>query len=722
MKYLIVSFLALTVACTASLEKYSLVEGLKDPMEVAIARDGQLYVVEREGRVLRINPQTGGIFELGNLHVQCVNASDPKSKYGREDGLLGIALDPNFSYNHRVFLYYSTRESSANRLSRFTLKAGRIDFSSEVKLLEIPTERENFASHQAGSLEFGPNGLLYLSTGDNTNPFASDGHAPIDNRDDRTNWDAQRSAGNTNDLRGKILRIRPTESGYEIPVGNLFKPGTAKTRPEIFVMGCRNPFRLSLNPRTSTLYWGEVGPDARKDTDKGPMGYDEVNQAKSAGNYGWPFVIANNKPFPIRDFSDNSIGAITKLTAPQNLGQRNTGLKTLPPAHSAFIWYPYSDSKEFPNMGKGGRNAMAGPICYHKPNRRYNIIDQNGDTTLLTYDWMRGKIFKANLDGDERLKDLEVLKEGLTHPIDLEMDRDGSLILLEYGSGWYLNTNGSISRLIPSGENKPPSITIKPLAEARKFCVEKVTDPENKQVTVKWYATSGVSEQKLGSGTTISLPPGEFTDVRAVATDDMGAKAFARIDLKGLNKKGNLALAIIKPQKAYGFGETVSFKISSSTPADPTKTRIRARYIPATGHDSDGVELPAAIDQIARANQCLACHQVETSSVGPSYLDVSIKYRSRKNTVGYLKKKLKSGGAGVWGEVPMPPQAALNDADADKIISAIIRLSKGISEKTGTLQGKIQLSSDVSSEPGGAWELTAESDGYSPAIIRIPAR
>ena len=156
MKYLIVSFLALTVACTASLEKYSLVEGLKDPMEVAIARDGQLYVVEREGRVLRINPQTGGIFELGNLHVQCVNASDPKSKYGREDGLLGIALDPNFSHNQRIFLYYSTRESSANRLSRFTLKAGRIDFSSEVKLLEIPTERENFASHQAGSVEFGP--------------------------------------------------------------------------------------------------------------------------------------------------------------------------------------------------------------------------------------------------------------------------------------------------------------------------------------------------------------------------------------------------------------------------------------------------------------------------------------------------------------------------------------------------------------------------------------
>mgnify|MGYP001819458664 FL=1 len=94
-------------------------------MEVAVAPDGQLYVVEREGRVLRINPETGGVFEIGKLDVQCRVAADPKSRFAPEDGLLGIALDPEFAKNQRVFLYYSLKEPWVNRLSRFTIKDGR---------------------------------------------------------------------------------------------------------------------------------------------------------------------------------------------------------------------------------------------------------------------------------------------------------------------------------------------------------------------------------------------------------------------------------------------------------------------------------------------------------------------------------------------------------------------------------------------------------------------
>ena len=131
-----------------------------------------------------------------------------------------------------------------NRLSRFTLKNGKLDMDSESILLDIPTDRRDHVCHQAGSLAFGPGGLLYLSTGDNTNPFESDGFAPLDEREGHEHMDAMRSAGNSNDLRGKILRILPTETGYKIPPGNLFAPGKAKTRPEIYVMGCRNPFRI----------------------------------------------------------------------------------------------------------------------------------------------------------------------------------------------------------------------------------------------------------------------------------------------------------------------------------------------------------------------------------------------------------------------------------------------------------------------------------------------
>jgi cytochrome c len=124
-------------------------------------------------------------------------------------------------------------------------------------------------------VRFGPDGCLYISTGDNTNPFNdSEGYAPIDERPDRGPWDAQKSSANTNDLRGKILRIKPTsEGGYTIPEGNLFPKGTPKTLPEIFAMGFRNPWRFNIDPKTGYVYVGDVGPDAGGDREeRGPRG------------------------------------------------------------------------------------------------------------------------------------------------------------------------------------------------------------------------------------------------------------------------------------------------------------------------------------------------------------------------------------------------------------------------------------------------------------------
>jgi cytochrome c len=724
MKRIPVIILALVTAVSAApLTKQTLATGLKDPMEVAIAPNGDLFVIEREGRVLRIHPETGGLFVIGNVKVQALRETDAKSNYAREDGLLGIALDPQFEKNQRIFLYYSAPDVIANRLSRFTLKDGKLDPASELKLLEVPTERENKVCHHGGSVEFGPDGLLYISMGDNTNPFESGGVAPIDDRDGRTERDAMRSAGNTNDLRGTIIRIKPTETGYEIPPGNLFPKGTDKTRPEIYVMGCRNPFRISIDPKTKTLYWGEVGPDAKDDSENGPRGHDEVNQAKVAGNYGWPFVIADNKPYPVRDFADNKIIRKTDPAAPENTGQRNTGLKTLPPARAALIWYPYSESKEFPIMGTGGRNAMAGPVFYYDQNGKHNILDKKDDRTLLTYEWMRGKIFKVKLDADEKLEKLDLLLDKLVHPMDLEMDKDGSLVLLEYGSGWYFNTNGSVSRLLPDDGNKPPSITIKPAASiSNSYSVDKASDPENGEITVTWYLTEGATERSLGTGSSVVVPEGTFQEIRAVAKDEKGAIAVARIALDHSADLPELKLELKKRGAKYGFGDTVRFKVTSNTAPDPAKVIIRARYIPPTGHDAGGPQFDDAVNELAKSNQCLACHQVESSSVGPAYLDVSMKYRDQANAADTLKNKLKNGGAGVWGDVPMPPQVALKPEDADKLISAILGLSQGISETKGALQGTVKLSPEFGAEPGGAWEISAEAPGHSAARIRITAK
>ena len=251
--------------------------------------------------------------------------------YGNEDGLLGIAVDPNYKKNHWIYMFYSAPgDEPLQHVSRFDLVDGTLDFDSEKILLKIPTIRK--CCHSGGALEFGPDGNLFITLGDNTNPFESSGYVPIDEREGRALWDAQKSAANTNDLRGKILRIKPEDDGtYSIPKGNLFPEGTPNTRPEIYVMGCRNPFRPSIDSKTGHLYWGDVGPDAGKGNPvRGPKGMGEFNQAKKAGFWGWPYTRGNNQVYNDYDFTTQESGAKFDPNRLINDSPNNTGLQELP--------------------------------------------------------------------------------------------------------------------------------------------------------------------------------------------------------------------------------------------------------------------------------------------------------------------------------------------------------------------------------------------------------
>ena len=187
-----------------------------------------------------------------------------------EYGLMGLNIDPNFRQNKFIYTYYSPLSrpdapgDTAQHLSRFVYDDVRdtLLLSTEKVLLRVPVKRTG-CCHTGGSIAWDRKGNLYLSTGDDTDPFFSQGFAPIDERPGFSGRDARLTSSNTNDLRGKILRITPQPDGtYSIPDGNLFPKGTDKARPEIYVMGNRNPYRISVDQRTGFLYWGEVGPDA----------------------------------------------------------------------------------------------------------------------------------------------------------------------------------------------------------------------------------------------------------------------------------------------------------------------------------------------------------------------------------------------------------------------------------------------------------------------------
>lgn len=415
-------------------------DGFVDAMELAVTPEGYVFVTERTGGLKLVRPSDGKVLPVAQLEVEV-----RKGEHARECGLLGIALDPDYATNKWLYLYYSPTSASVHRLSRFTFTGTSL--GEEKILLEVPAERGRAVCHEGGSLAFGPEGHLFLSTGDNTCPFESDGYAPIDARKDRLEFDAQRSAANSNDLRGKILRILPTpEGGYTIPQGNLFQADPlAPAREEIYVMGCRNPYRISVDQHTGFLYWGEVGPDAGSDTERGPRGYDEINQARAAGNFGWPYFIADNKAYANFDFRANKIRKAFDPAAPENASPNNTGRLKLPPARPAFWFYPRA-------------SACAGPVYYHD-----DYSDDPGklpkelDSCLIVYDWTSAwmRLIKLDADGKIVFNEPWLGKYRFIHPSDMALDAKGHLYLLEYGTPWYDGTDGKLKRITYTATPRP---------------------------------------------------------------------------------------------------------------------------------------------------------------------------------------------------------------------------------------------------------------------------
>ncbi|WP_232522268.1 ThuA domain-containing protein [Marinimicrobium alkaliphilum] len=411
-----------------------LVDDLTEPVSFDLTDDySAAMIAQRQGKLLWLDVATQELSVMAEFDV-----FSPAQNI--EFGLIAIAFDPDFADNQLIYVMYNIPDESGEhdllqRLSQFKVNGTTLDMDSEQVFMDIPND--NTCCHTGGNLEFDRHGNLFVALGDNANPFESNGSAPINNTEDGKHHDALRSAANTQDLRGKILRIQPDQNGgYSIPEGNLFTD-PEQGRPEIYVMGTRNPYTIAVDDSTDTLYFGDIGPDAKEDTDAfGPRGYDEINKVTEAGNFGWPTMVGNNIPYRMYDYEAETTGKLFDPLAPENFSPRNTGLEVLPPAQPALIWYPYERSERFPELGQGGRNSLVAGVYPDSGDLAYPAYYQG---KLIISDFMRSWIKAVTLDEYDNVVKIEDFAPTVDFagPLDLKITADGRLWVLEYGSQWW---------------------------------------------------------------------------------------------------------------------------------------------------------------------------------------------------------------------------------------------------------------------------------------------
>ncbi|MBQ1160334.1 ThuA domain-containing protein [Streptomyces sp. A73] len=463
-----------------------------------------------KGQVHIWDPKTEKVTLAGELTV-FGNKGGGDELVKNEEGLLGIELDPDFDKNGWVYLHYTPHSEinrdthmAERRVSRFTLdeETDKLDLDSEKVLLKWPVQIHS-CCHAGGGMAWDSKDNLYIATGDNNSSRFSDGYSgnnPEPNFKGVSFADARRTAGNTNNLNGKILRIHPEDDGtYTLPEGNLFTgeetaEGGGKTRGEIYVMGVRNPARIAVDKKTDTLYAGWVGPDAQNPSPTwGPAKYDTFARITSAGNQGWPYCMGNKQPYRDRNLPDPSkpLGWYD-CDHLKNESPNNDGLVNIPPARNNNIWYsPQGGAPDFPRdengvpsykldeqkltlswLKGGGQAAMTGPLYrfddelpakgkwpsywdgkwfvgdfYDGDQPRHALVMPKGDTVGAR---------PAHAESLDRI--VPVGEGGIRNLMDWKFGADGALYVLDYGRGFFTSDDKSaLWRVTYRGGEPTPS-------------------------------------------------------------------------------------------------------------------------------------------------------------------------------------------------------------------------------------------------------------------------
>ena len=589
-----------------------------EPHGLTITPDGRVFYIGRGG------PMTGGPapivdwndpnIALGHGTIHLWNPADGSVKlvadlpvFGNkgggaesnktEEGLVGITLDPDFAHNNWLYVFWMPHSSidRVNRvgqrtISRFTFDPASttIDLASRKDLLHWDAQIDR-CCHVGGGMVFDDHGNLFVSTGDNNSSQCDgcgaaansgySGNNPVPAFAGISQQDARRTAGNTNNLNGKILRLHPQPDGtYTVPAGNLFtgqEAGGGKTRPEIYAMGVRNPTRLAFDVRNQWLLAGWVGPDASTPSVTwGPAKYETAVVMTRPGNYGWPYCMGNKQPYRDRNLPD-----ITQPLGwydcdhPRNDSPRNTGLVELPPVQPNNIWYspqgggpvyargadgiPVYDTAHqtltMPYLPSGGSQAiMPGPMY------RYDAASPSTAKWPRYWDgtWLIGDESRSATRVAVRMDPATATSGGAPvhaddlRPIipnsavaalmDMKFGPDGALYVLDYGTGFFNATaRSALYRIsyVGTGPTPIPAATVSATSGETPLTVS-FSPGKSGGVAYRWDFGDGSAPSESATPTHTYTTGGTFTATLTVtyadgttgtATTRVEAQAFTPI-------------------------------------------------------------------------------------------------------------------------------------------------------------------------------------------------
>jgi cytochrome c len=612
-----------------------------EPIGIAVLPDGRVLQTVRTGELRLHDPANGTTSVINTIPVYTHS----------EDGLYGPAVDHDFASNRWVYLYYAppldtpagnapVTSPDANawvpfdgyfQLSRFKLleePTPHLDLATEQQILQVHVVRGT-CCHVAGEIRFDSKNNLWLVTGDDTNAGGSDGYAPINDMAPPESpvyqnpaYDARRSAGNTNDLRGKVLRIKVNEDGsYAIPPGNLFPPGTPLTRPEIYAMGLRNPFRINLD-ENDVAYVTDYSPDSRvPSATRGPEGSGRMMVIREPANYGWPFCVEPNLPYVAYDFATGISGAPFDCNAPVNDSRHNTGMRVLPPARASELWYTFNPVTpcpeaylgeppqpcpwRFPELGVGGVGPHGAAPYHYDP-------DLDSPTKFPAY--YDGSIFFAEFTRDY-LKEIRLDAEGnifkinsllncgespqpflCDNPMDVTWGPDGNFYVLTYGDGFFRsNPDAKLLRFsYVRGLRAPTAVlsavpTSGPAPLTVSFSSAGSNDPDpGESFTFAWdFDGDGITDSMQADASFTYTSNGTFV-ARLTVTDSSGRTGTTTRLITIGNSEPTVAISAPALGGFFDWGDRIPWSATVTDPEDGAIDCSRVAVTFVLGHDTHG--------------------------------------------------------------------------------------------------------------------------------------